>query len=157
VRRVGGVIVVGRLAKSTRDALTHLHIQLQNLNAPVLGVVVNAMSSDAASYGYGYGNRYGLVSTDAPAARAPDANAQEPEYTATTKLLLKDPSSAESGGEPVFGPTIPETETSPAREALVTRETLLEEAERRLGGRIGKQRAAHIVSNLRHLQARIRP
>jgi Mrp family chromosome partitioning ATPase len=69
VRRVGGVIVVGRLAKSTRDALTHLHNQLHHLDAPVLGVVVNALGSDAAGYGYGYGKEYGLKE---------GANAQEP-------------------------------------------------------------------------------
>lgn len=55
VKRVGGVIVVGRLAKSTRESVTNLRDQLQNLDAPTLGVVVNAIGSDADGYGYGYG------------------------------------------------------------------------------------------------------
>ncbi len=55
VKRVGGVIVVGRLAKTTREAVTQLRDQLRNLDAPTLGVVVNALGSDAEGYGYGYG------------------------------------------------------------------------------------------------------
>ena len=42
VRAVSGVIVVTRLGKTTRDLAAHLHQQLVNLDAPVLGVVVNA-------------------------------------------------------------------------------------------------------------------
>lgn len=64
VSRVGGVIVVGRLAKSTRDSVAHLRDQLQNLDAPVLGVVLNGISSDSAGYAYGYG--YG----DGPGSRS---------------------------------------------------------------------------------------
>jgi len=67
VARVGGVIVVGRLAKSTREGVTHLRNQLQNLDAPMLGVVVNAIGSDAEGYGYGYG--YGPDPRDTPAGR----------------------------------------------------------------------------------------
>ncbi len=74
VGRVGGVIVVGRLAKSTRDAVTHLRNQLQNLDAPVLGVVVNALSSDASAYGYGYGYGYGPEDGDrSPASVEPES------------------------------------------------------------------------------------
>ncbi len=59
VPQVGGVIVVGRLAKTTKDAALHLKAQLRNLDARVLGVVVNAVGeSDAYGYGYGYG--YGV-------------------------------------------------------------------------------------------------
>lgn len=62
VKQVGGVIVVGRLGKTTRESAEHLHNQLLNLNAPVLGVVVNALrssDSDGYGYGYGYGDQYG--------------------------------------------------------------------------------------------------
>ena len=61
VTQVGGVIVVARLAKTTREAATHLRNQLRNLDAPVLGVVVNAIGSDSETYGYGYGyaEKYG--------------------------------------------------------------------------------------------------
>lgn len=55
VNQVGGVIVVSRLGETTREAATHLRNQLHNLDAPVLGVVVNAIGSDSEAYGYGYG------------------------------------------------------------------------------------------------------
>jgi polysaccharide biosynthesis transport protein len=58
VPRVGGVIVVTRLAKTTREAMLHLRNQLQNLDASVLGVVVNALGSEGEKYGYGYGYDY---------------------------------------------------------------------------------------------------
>ena len=61
VRRVGGVIVVGRLGKSTRVSVAHLRDQLRNLDAPTLGVVVNGLGSDAEGYGYGYGYGYGAA------------------------------------------------------------------------------------------------
>jgi capsular exopolysaccharide synthesis family protein len=55
MRMVSGVIVVGRLGRTTRDAATHMAHQLQNLEARTLGVVVNAVSSRQVGYGYGYG------------------------------------------------------------------------------------------------------
>ena len=78
VKRVGGVIVVGRLGKSTREAVTHLRNQLRNLDAPTLGVVVNALSSDAGAYGYGSGYGYGYGAQDAP---APAQSESKPEAT----------------------------------------------------------------------------
>lgn len=73
---------------------------------------------------------------------------QKAKYTATTKLLLKGTSSntANSGGQPTFGPTIPST--SPDREALVTRGAVLKETQRRLAQRIGDKRAGEVVSKL---------
>lgn len=57
VGRVGGVIVVCRLGRTIRGAVTHLRNQLENLDAPIIGVVVNAVTS-ASGYGYGYGYDY---------------------------------------------------------------------------------------------------
>jgi succinoglycan biosynthesis transport protein ExoP len=68
VKQVGGVIVVGRIGKTTRDAATHLRNQLRNLGAPVLGVVVNTVRSDSESYGYGYGHDYGETTPEPPRA-----------------------------------------------------------------------------------------
>ncbi len=59
LKEVGGVIVVGRLGRTTRDAAARLHDQLENLACHVLGIVVNGLRSDAAGYGYGYGTTYG--------------------------------------------------------------------------------------------------
>ncbi|MBA3617330.1 MAG: CpsD/CapB family tyrosine-protein kinase, partial [Rubrobacteraceae bacterium] len=71
---VGGVIVVSRLGKTTRDAVRHLRSQLDNLEAPLLGVVVNSVDSGAGYYGYGYGYGYG-----GPAGGSPNgASAERP-------------------------------------------------------------------------------
>lgn len=58
VSEVSGVLVVGRLGKTTRDSAAHLAQQLSNLNAEVLGVVVNSIDK-GGSGGYGYGYGYG--------------------------------------------------------------------------------------------------
>lgn len=62
VSQVGGILVVGRLGKTTRGSMLQLRDQLVNLNAPVLGVVVNAMGREGAGYGYGGGYGYGYGS-----------------------------------------------------------------------------------------------
>jgi receptor protein-tyrosine kinase len=54
IREVSGVIVVTRLGKSTRESVSHLRKQLANLDAPILGLVVNAFKADSRAYGYGY-------------------------------------------------------------------------------------------------------
>jgi capsular exopolysaccharide synthesis family protein len=41
--QVDGVVIVARLRKSPRDAAEHLKDQLQNTNAPVLGIVINGV------------------------------------------------------------------------------------------------------------------
>lgn len=52
IRQVSGVIVVGRLGKTTRHAVGRLRDQLDNLGADTLGVVVNGARGDDVSYGY---------------------------------------------------------------------------------------------------------
>jgi capsular exopolysaccharide synthesis family protein len=52
---VSGVIVVTRLGKSTRASIQQLRRQLENLEAPTLGIVVNSVEAPTYSYGYGYG------------------------------------------------------------------------------------------------------
>ena len=56
VNKVSGVVVIVRLAKNTRNALTALKDQLLHLGAPTLGVVVNDVAAKGDTYdGYGYG------------------------------------------------------------------------------------------------------
>jgi receptor protein-tyrosine kinase len=60
VKEVSGVIVVCRLGKTTRESAHHLRDQLQNLEANLLGVVVNSVGRQAGYghlYGYGYGEQ----------------------------------------------------------------------------------------------------
>ncbi len=51
-KMVNGVIVVGRVNKTTRDEAQALHAQLESLEAPVLGVVANRTSRGRGYYGY---------------------------------------------------------------------------------------------------------
>jgi capsular exopolysaccharide synthesis family protein len=74
VNETDGVIVVARLGTTKREALTQLHDQLENLDAPVLGVVVNSLGRDSTSYG-GYGAGYGYYSAPAQSnGHAPPMN-----------------------------------------------------------------------------------
>ena len=44
------------MGTSTRDDAAHLRHELESLNAPTLGIVINRVKSGAGSYyGYGYG------------------------------------------------------------------------------------------------------
>jgi succinoglycan biosynthesis transport protein ExoP len=51
--QVDGVLVVGRLRRTSRGSLARLKEQLETVGAPTLGVVVNSIGKDA-SYAYGY-------------------------------------------------------------------------------------------------------
>jgi capsular exopolysaccharide synthesis family protein len=80
IREVSGVIVVTRLGRSTRESVAQLRKQLENLDAPTLGIVVNAFKADRGIYGYGYGYGYGdkpseQVSEPAPASGGNGAQA----------------------------------------------------------------------------------
>jgi capsular exopolysaccharide synthesis family protein len=82
VTQVDGVVVVGRVGKSTREALSHLRKQLDNLDAPTLGVVVNDVASRTAGYAYGYGYGYhadpGAVDASMTMNGAPSESPDEP-------------------------------------------------------------------------------
>lgn len=76
--QVGGVIVVARLKKTTREAVVHLRNQLHNLDARILGLVVNAVGRDSEAYGYAYGYGYGYGTNAAEAdGDASEAGSQE--------------------------------------------------------------------------------
>jgi polysaccharide biosynthesis transport protein len=51
---VGGVVVVGRLGMTTYESAVVLREQLENLDAPVLGVVVNSDLTNLAAVRYSY-------------------------------------------------------------------------------------------------------
>jgi succinoglycan biosynthesis transport protein ExoP len=53
IRKVTGVLIVSRLGLSTRDEARRLRDQLQHLDAPVLGIVINGTRHSEAYY-YGY-------------------------------------------------------------------------------------------------------
>ena len=64
VKMVNGVIVVGRVNKTTRDQAQALHAQLESLEAPVLGVVANR-ASRRGYYGY-YGQGWRSAAATRP-------------------------------------------------------------------------------------------
>jgi succinoglycan biosynthesis transport protein ExoP len=51
---VGGVIVIGRLGSTPHAALSRLKEQLESVDAPTVGIVVNSVGRNAV-YDYGYG------------------------------------------------------------------------------------------------------
>jgi len=58
--KVDGVIAVTRIGLCTRDTAAHLREQLARLEAPVLGIVANAVKlGRRGRYGYGYYGGYG--------------------------------------------------------------------------------------------------
>jgi Mrp family chromosome partitioning ATPase len=62
-----GVLLVGRLDRTDRQALSNAAEQLRRTRTPLLGVIVNGVSPGrryGGSYGYGYG--YGYESNGGP-------------------------------------------------------------------------------------------
>lgn len=62
LHRVDGVVVVSQLGKNTRDAAAFLRERLVGVNAPLLGVIANAVKGKKGQAGYGYG--YGYYGAD---------------------------------------------------------------------------------------------
>lgn len=79
--QVGGAIVVARLKKTTRDAAVHLRNQLRNLDARILGVVVNVVGRDSGAYGYAYSYAYGYAAKDGdgPDVSSPETAPPQPD------------------------------------------------------------------------------
>ena len=58
LRKVDGVIIVGRVGRSRRDVAERLHETLASAGAPLLGVVANGLKGRLGGYGYGYSYDY---------------------------------------------------------------------------------------------------
>jgi len=72
---VDGVVLVAKCGKTSKDALRHSKRQLEQVNARILGCVVNDLDLESRSYGYyyhqggEYGYRYGQSEdTEGPVA-----------------------------------------------------------------------------------------
>jgi capsular exopolysaccharide synthesis family protein len=86
LRKVDGVIIVGRVGRNRRDVAERLHETLQSVGGPLLGVIANGVKAsglDAYSYSYDYapkGSASGSVSAspngsaDATGSREPSAS-----------------------------------------------------------------------------------
>lgn len=76
LRKVDGVVIVGRVGRNRRDVAERLHETLTGAGAPLLGVIANGFkSSGRGSYGYAYDYSYAPApSPSSPAPDAPSAN-----------------------------------------------------------------------------------
>jgi polysaccharide biosynthesis transport protein len=73
LRKVDGVIIVGRVGRKRRDIAERLHETLTGAGAPLLGVVANGFKARRlGSYGYGYDYAYG--GAERPSAAGVSAN-----------------------------------------------------------------------------------
>jgi Mrp family chromosome partitioning ATPase len=71
LRKVDGVIIVGRVGRNRRDIAQRLHETLTGAGAPLLGVVANGFKAGrGGSYGYGYSYDYAPGPTAGPGATA---------------------------------------------------------------------------------------
>ncbi len=59
LKKVDGVVIVGRVGRNRRDVAERLHETLAGAGAPLLGVIANGFKTGRrGSYGYGYGYDY---------------------------------------------------------------------------------------------------
>jgi succinoglycan biosynthesis transport protein ExoP len=66
MRKVTGVLIVSRLGLSTRNEARRLRDQLQHLDAPVLGIVINGVRHHEGYYGYMPGPAADLTLSESP-------------------------------------------------------------------------------------------
>jgi capsular exopolysaccharide synthesis family protein len=71
LRKVDGVVIVGRVGRNRRDVAERLHETLTGAGAPLLGVIANGFKSGGrGSYGYAYD--YSYASEPPPSPPTPD-------------------------------------------------------------------------------------
>jgi capsular exopolysaccharide synthesis family protein len=58
LRKVDGVVIVGRVGRNRRDVAERLHQTLAGAGAPLLGVIANGFKATGGSYGYSYEYSY---------------------------------------------------------------------------------------------------
>jgi receptor protein-tyrosine kinase len=89
LRKVDGVIIVGRVGRNRRDVAERMHETLTGAGAPLLGVVANGFKQSRRSgygYGYGYGYSYDYAASGSvPASASPNGAVSADEPVATAK------------------------------------------------------------------------
>jgi capsular exopolysaccharide synthesis family protein len=66
LRKVDGVVIVGRVGRNRRDVAERLHHTLTGTGAPLLGVIANGFKTGQGSYGYAYNYSYAPERQSAP-------------------------------------------------------------------------------------------
>lgn len=77
LRKVDGVIIVGRVGRNRRDIAERLHETLTGAGAPLLGVVANGFKSSGPgsyAYAYEYAQAAPVASPSSPSPVSPSAN-----------------------------------------------------------------------------------
>jgi capsular exopolysaccharide synthesis family protein len=68
LRKVDGVVIVGRVGRNRRDVAERLHQTLAGAGAPLLGVIANGFKANRGSYGYSY--EYSYTSNKPPPSKS---------------------------------------------------------------------------------------
>lgn len=90
LKKVDGVIIVGRVGRNRRDVAERLHETLTGAGAPLLGVIANGFKSGRrGGYGYGYGYDYSPAKPTKSSESGPSSGAPA------------SPDGVSSAGEPV--------------------------------------------------------
>lgn len=90
LKKVDGVVIVGRVGRNRRDVAERLHETLTGAGAPLLGVIANGFKAGRrGGYGYGYGYDYTPAKSTAPSDSQPGSGEGV------------SPGGASSAGEPV--------------------------------------------------------
>jgi capsular exopolysaccharide synthesis family protein len=89
LKKVDGVVIVGRVGRNRRDVAERLHETLMGAGAPLLGVIANGFKAGRrGGYGYGYGYDYSPAkpqpSSDTPVSPNGSASPETPVPTANT-------------------------------------------------------------------------
>lgn len=67
LKKVDGVVIVGRVGRNRRDVAERLHETLAGAGAPLLGVIANGLKAGRkGGYGYGYGYDYSPAKSPQP-------------------------------------------------------------------------------------------
>ena len=111
LRKVDGVIIVGRVGRNRRDVAERLHETLTGAGAPLLGVVANGVKAGRrGSYGYAY--YYAYAGAKRPPAAQVSANGASANGASANGVV----GSANGAASPrPSSPTVPPTGPRPRR------------------------------------------
>lgn len=75
--RVNATLLVATAGTTSRSALQHAYGSLRQVNAPIIGTVLNGITGEGGyGYGYGYGYRYQYGYAEEPAANGSNGDGQ---------------------------------------------------------------------------------
>jgi len=102
LRKVDGVVIVGRVGRNRRDVAQRLHETLSGAGAPLLGVIANGFKSGRlGSYGgYGYSYDYAQSTPEPPSGSGPPSG-ESSSSSDTAGATASSPNGVSSPEQPV--------------------------------------------------------